>query len=119
MIYIAAANDAAFTDEEMGEEGTIEYQFGLAMEDFEKLGMKTYSGIGEDALNGWLRGDLATMEMQDVLDGAQEAGADKIFVTYLAGTVSPSHSSWMAATANSAIHDWMFAQVNDAPYAAE
>ena len=67
---------------------------------------------------GYLRGELAANEMQEVLDAAAEAGADKIFVTYLAGTVQPAaHSSWMPATANTAVRDWIFAQVNDAPYA--
>ena len=67
---------------------------------------------------GYLRGELSALEMQEVLDAAAEAGADKIFVTYLAGTVPPApHSSWMPATANTAVRDWMFAQVNDAPYA--
>ena len=90
----------------------------LAAELFESLGMTTYVSVGDDALNGYLRGELAANEMQAVLDAAAEAGADKIFVTYLAGTVEPAaHSSWMPATANTAVRDWMFAQVNDAPYA--
>ena len=80
--------------------------------------MTTYVSVGDDALNGYLRGELAANEMQAVLDAAAEAGADKIFITYLAGTVEPAaHSSWMPATANTALRDWMFAQVNDAPYA--
>ena len=89
----------------------------LAMAGFEALGMTVSSSIGDDALNGYLRGDLAAMEMKEALDAAAEKGADKIFVTYLSGTVVPApHSSWMPATANTALHDWMFAQVNDAPY---
>ena len=90
----------------------------FAIAAFEELGMTTYASIGDDALNGYLRGELSALEMQEVLDAAAEAGADKIFVTYLAGTVEPAaHSSWMPATANTAVRDWMFAQVNDAPYA--
>ena len=50
--------------------------------------------------------------------GVRRNHPGKIFVTYLAGTVPPApHSSWMPATANTAVRDWMFAQVNDAPYA--
>ena len=89
----------------------------LAKEDFEALGMKAYSSMGDKALNGFLRGRLAALEMQEVLDAAEEQGADKIIITYLAGTVLPAqHSSWMPATENTALHDWMFSQVNDAPY---
>ena len=80
----------------------------LAAELFESLGMTTYVSVGDDALNGYLRGELAANEMQAVLDAAAEAGADKIFITYLAGTVEPAaHSSWMPATANTALRDWM------------
>lgn len=83
-------------------------------------GMTTFLATGDAALNGYLRGALAEIEMQEALDAAAEAGADKIFVTYLTGTVVPApHSSWMAATANAALRDWMFAQVNDVPYAAD
>ena len=123
MVYVTASDDPVFsgaskvaegrTEEEM----TIEGQMELAKEDFEALGMKAYSSMGDKALNGFLRGRLAALEMQEVLDAAAEQGADKIFITYLTGTVLPSqHSSWMPATENTALHDWMFSQVNDAPY---
>lgn len=123
MVYVTASDDPVFsgankiaegrTEEEM----TIEGQMELAKEDFEALGMKTYSSMGDKALNGFLRGRLAALEMQEVLDAAAEQGADKIFITYLTGTVVPApHSSWMPATENTALHDWMFSQVNDAPY---
>lgn len=82
---------------------------------YEALGVKTYAALGENALNGFLRGDLAAMEMQAVLDAAAEAGANKTFIAYLTKTVIPAHSSWMPATANSAVHDWMFSFVNETP----
>lgn len=123
MVYVTAADDPVFSngrntiEGRTEEEATIEGQMQLAMDDFEALGMTVSSSIGDDALNGYLRGSLAAMEMKEALDAAAEKGADKIFVTYLSGTVVPApHSSWMPATANTALHDWMFAQVNDAPY---
>ena len=121
MLYIVSADDPSMysKDETLTEEErSIEAQVANAIEAFEAAGMTTYASIGDEALNGYLRGELAANEMQEVLDAAAEAGADKIFVTYLAGTVQPAaHSSWMPATANTAVRDWMFAQVNDAPYA--
>ena len=121
MLYITSADDPVLTssnEERTEEERSIEGQMTFAIAAFEELGMTTYASIGDDALNGYLRGELSALEMQKVLDAAAEAGADKIFVTYLAGTVPPApHSSWMPATANTAVRDWMFAQVNDAPYA--
>ena len=119
MLFITSADDGTSSNEELPEDQrTVEASMTLAAELFESLGMTTYVSVGDDALNGYLRGELAANEMQEVLDAAAEAGADKIFVTYLAGTVQPAaHSSWMPATANTAVRDWMFAQVNDAPYA--
>ncbi len=121
MLYIVSANDPNFysKDETLSdEERAVEAQVQKNIDAFEALGMTTYASIGEDALNGFLRGKLAALEMQEVLDAAAEAGADKIFVTYLAGTVYPSpHSSWMAATANTAVRDWMFSQAKEAPFA--
>ena len=119
MLFITSADDGVSSNESLPEDQrTVEASMTLAAELFESLGMTTYVSVGDDALNGYLRGELAANEMQEVLDAAAEAGADKIFVTYLAGTVEPAaHSSWMPATANTALRDWMFAQVNDAPYA--
>ena len=123
MLYIVSADDPSMysKDESLtDEERSVEAQVANAVEAFQAAGMTTYASIGDDALNGYLRGELAANEMQEVLDAAAEAGADKIFVTYLAGTVQPAaHSSWMPATANTAVRDWIFAQVNDAPYTAE
>jgi predicted peptidase len=120
MIYITAADDAVLrsrNDERTPEEKSIEGQFAFAIEAFEALNMKTYASIGDNALNGYLRGYPAYREMKTVLDDAANVGAEKIFITYLAGTVIPApHSSWMPATANAALHDWLFAQVNEAPY---
>ena len=119
MLFITSADDGVSSNESLPEDQrTVEASMTLAAELFESLGMTTYVSVGDDALNGYLRGELAANEMQAVLDAAAEAGADKIFITYLAGTVEPAaHSSWMPATANTALRDWMFAQVNDAPYA--
>ena len=120
MLYITAADDPALSVEELGEDGTIEAQMQFAIDEFEKLEMNTYASMGDNALNGWLRGVLSEEEMEDALGEAEEMGADKIFITYLAGTVWPAaHSSWMPATANKAVHDWMFAQVNEEAYVAE
>ena len=123
MLYVTAADDAvlASKDETLpDEERSIESQFAKAAAAMQENGMTTFLATGDAALNGYLRGALAEIEMQEALDAAAEAGADKIFVTYLTGTVVPApHSSWMAATANAALRDWMFAQVNDVPYAAD
>jgi len=75
----------------------------------EGLGVRPVTFIENDGLNGFLRGQAAVMDIQRVIDKAQQENNHLIVTTYKVGTIEPSpHWSWMAATDNRALRNWMF-----------
>ncbi len=100
--------------------GTAGETLAANVELIEGLGINIISYLGDDGLNGFLRGRAAMEDVRRVMEAAEATGARMIASTYITGTVIPAaHWSWMAATDNQAVRDWLFAQVNEAPYAGD
>ncbi|MGI6240067.1 MAG: hypothetical protein ACOYI5_10630 [Christensenellales bacterium] len=84
------------------------------------LGYNLVAFLDNDGLNGFLRGEDAAIDARRVIEAAEAADSIMLVSTYKVGTVLPAaHWSWMAATDNTAVHDWLFSQVNEAPYPAQ
>jgi predicted peptidase len=78
---------------------------------YERLGAVVERRIGDDALNGFLRGDKADAQIMEQMEAADAAGANVMLTHLRAGTVLPSaHWSWMYGFNNAALQDWLFAQ---------
>lgn len=111
MWLITAADDSG------GEAGAT---LAANVEVIEGLGINILSCLGEEGLNGFLRGQEAVADVWRIIDAAEAAGANMIASTYIVGTVLPAaHWSWMAATDNEAVRGWLFSQVNEVPYMGE
>jgi predicted peptidase len=105
------------SDDSGGEAGAT---LAANVEVIEGLGIGIISYLGDDGLNGFLRGQEAVEDVRRVTSAAEGTGANMIASTYIVGTVLPAaHWSWMAATDNEAVRDWLFAQLNEAPYTGQ
>lgn len=81
------------------------------VDQLESLGAVVDRSIGDEALNGYLRGFEADREIQAQWDEADNQGANVLLTHFVPGTVLPDpHWSWMYAFNNEVLHDWLFSQ---------
>ena len=81
------------------------------VDQLESLGAGVDRNIGDEALNGYLRGFEANREIQAQWNEAEEQAANVLLTHFVPGTVLPDpHWSWMYAFNNEVLHDWLFSQ---------
>ncbi|NLK08072.1 MAG: hypothetical protein GX316_05160 [Firmicutes bacterium] len=83
----------------------------------EELGSVAAKQVGDEAWNGFLRGEKADTAAIRQLAKAEALGADILYTEYIPGTILPNgHLSWMQVYSTNAVREWVFSQKNKAPY---